>query len=50
MNGFCLRIVGRLIDLAAPTGGAGKRWAESLYSLADLLECRPFPTETRWFR
>jgi hypothetical protein len=50
LNGFCLRMLGRLIDLAAPTGGSGRRWAEGPYSLTDLLESKPFPTETRWFR
>ena len=49
-NGFCLRILGRLIDLAAPTGGSGRRWAAGPYTLADLLEGKRFPTETRWFR
>ncbi len=50
LNGFCLRILGRLIDLAAPTAGSGRRWAGGPYPLRDLLEGRPFPTETRWFR
>jgi hypothetical protein len=50
LNGFCLRILGRLIDLAAPTGGAGRRWAERPYALVDLLEGKGFPTETRWFK
>jgi hypothetical protein len=50
LNGFCLRILGRLIDLAAPTGGAGRRWAAGPYSLADLLEGERFPTDTRWLR
>jgi hypothetical protein len=50
LNGFCLRLLGRLIDLAAPTGGSGRRWAEGPYNLADLLEGKKFPTETRWFR
>jgi hypothetical protein len=50
LNGFCLRILGRLIDLAAPTGGAGRRWTDGPYALADLLERRRFPTETRWVR
>jgi hypothetical protein len=49
LNGFCLRILGKLIDLAAPTGGAGQRWTEGSYTLANLLEGRRFPTETRWF-
>jgi hypothetical protein len=49
LNGFCLRILGRLIDLAVPTRGSGRRWAEGAYTLADLLEERRFPTETRWF-
>ena len=50
LNGFCLRILGRIVDLAAPTQGAGRRWAEGPYALADLLEGRRFPTETRWLR
>ena len=50
LNGFCLRILGRLIDLAAPTGVSGRRWAGGPYTLADLLEGKRFPTETRWFR
>jgi hypothetical protein len=47
INGFCLRILGRLIDLAATTGGAGRRWAGDAYGLSDYLEGRAFPTETR---
>ena len=50
LNGFCLRILGRLIDLAVPTRGAGRRWAGGPYALADLLRGERFPTETRWFR
>ena len=50
LNGFCLRILGRLIDLAAPTGGSGRRWAEGPYALIDLQKSKRFPTETRWFR
>jgi hypothetical protein len=50
VNGFCLRIVGRLVDLAAPTGGSGRRWAESPYTMQDLLAGKRFPTETRWFK
>jgi hypothetical protein len=50
LNGFCLRMLGRLIDLAAPTGGSGRRWAAGPYTLADLLAGKRFPTETRWFR
>jgi hypothetical protein len=49
-NGFCLRMLGRLIDLAAPTGGSGRRWAGAPYTLADLLEGKGFPTEMRWFK
>lgn len=49
-NGFCLRILGRVIDLAAPTRGSGRRWAGGPYTLADLSEGKRFPTETRWFR
>ncbi len=50
LNGFCLRILGRLIDLAVPTRGAGRRWAGGPYSLADLLQEERFPTDTRWLR
>ena len=50
LNGFCLRILGRLIDLAAPTRGAGRRWTEDPYTLADLLENKGFPAQTRWLR
>lgn len=50
LNGFCLRIVGRLVDLAVLTGGAGRRWAEGKYTLLDLLSGKEHPTETRWPR
>jgi hypothetical protein len=50
LNGFCLRILGRLVDLAAPTKGAGRRWAGGPYALGDHLEGKRFPTETRWLR
>jgi hypothetical protein len=50
LNGFCLRILGRLVDLAAPTRGAGRRWAEGPYALGDLLAKKRFPIETRWLR
>ena len=48
INGFCLRIVGRLIDVASLTGGAGRRWTDEPYSLKDLLEGRRLPTALRW--
>lgn len=48
LNGFCLRILGRLVDLAALTGGAGLRWAEDgYYTLDDLAQRRSFPTGLR---
>lgn len=50
INGFCLRIVGRLIDLASLTGGAGRRWTDEPYSLQDLLEGQRPPTALRWPR
>jgi hypothetical protein len=50
LNGFCLRILGRLVDLAAPTRGAGRRWTGGPYVLEDFLEGKRFPTETRWLR
>jgi hypothetical protein len=50
LNGFCLRIVGRLVDLAALTGGAGRRWAPEPYALPDLLSGKEHPTEVRWPR
>ena len=50
LNGFCLRILGRLIDLASLTGGAGRRWTDEPYSLRDLLEGGIAPTALRWPR
>ncbi|MBA3389268.1 MAG: hypothetical protein H0U02_07905 [Rubrobacter sp.] len=50
LNGFCLRILGRLIDLAALTGGAGRRWSGGPYSLPDHLAGRASPMETRFPR
>ena len=50
LNGFCLRILGRLVDLAALTGGAGRRWVDGPYALPDLLSGRRPPTELRWPR
>jgi hypothetical protein len=47
LNGFCLRILGRLVDLAATTGGVGRRWAGGTYALSDYLEGNVLPTETR---
>src|SRR5215211_7007030 len=50
LNGFCLRILVRLINIAAPTGGSGRRGAAGPYTLAHLLEGKRPTTETRWFR
>jgi hypothetical protein len=50
LNGFCLRIAGRLVDLAALTGGAGRRWAPEPYALPNLLSGKEHPTEVRWPR
>ena len=48
LNGFCLRILGRLIDLAATTGGVGRRWGETgEYGLARYLDGKATPTELR---
>jgi len=48
LSGFCLRILGRLVDLAATTGGVGRRWAGSgAYALSDHLGGKVHPTETR---
>ena len=47
LSGFCLRILGRLVDLAATTGGVGRRWADGNYALADYLEGKAIPRETR---
>ena len=47
LSGFCLRIIGRLVDLAATTGGVGRRWVDGNYALADYLEGKAFPRETR---
>ena len=51
LNGFCLRILGRLIDLAALTGGAGRRWDDTQeYGLARFVNGERGPTKTRWPR
>ncbi len=50
LGGFCLRILGRLVDLAALTGGAGRKWTEAPYTLPDLLSGKEHPTETRFPR
>jgi hypothetical protein len=50
LNGFCLRILGRLIDVASLSGGAGRRWTDEPYSIRDLLEGRRAPTALRWPR
>ncbi len=50
LNGFCLRVLGRLVDLAAPTGGSGRRWGDGPYTLADLRDGKRFPIQTRWFK
>jgi hypothetical protein len=48
LNGFCLRILGRLIDLAATTGGVGLRWSDAGgYALARFLDGDDAPTERR---
>ena len=47
VNGFCLRIIGRLIDLAAFTGGVGRSWADESYTLPDFLNNRAFPVTVR---
>lgn len=48
LNGFCLRIAGRLVDLAALTGGAGRRWSTEPYTLPELLSGEKHPTMMRW--
>ena len=50
VNGFCLRILGRLVDLAGLTGGVGRKWSEKPYTLSELLGGRSFPTELRFPR
>lgn len=50
MNGFCLRILGRLIDAGAFTGGAGKSWSERPFTLMNLVDGTEHPTEVRWTR
>jgi hypothetical protein len=50
-NGFCLRIIGRLIDLAALTGGAARSWSgEASYTRRDLEEGRDSPKSFRFPR
>lgn len=50
LNGFCLRILGRLVDLASLTGGAGRRWSVEPFTLSGLLSGKKYPTELRWPR
>ena len=50
IHGFCLRILGRLVDLAGLTGGVGRKWSEKPYTLSELLGGRSFPTELRFPR
>ncbi|MDQ3924241.1 MAG: hypothetical protein M3309_10000 [Actinomycetota bacterium] len=50
LNGFCLRVLGRLVDLAALTGGAGRRWTQGPYTLPDHLSGKEHPTKIRWPR
>ena len=50
LNGFCLRVLGRLVDLSALTGGAGRRWTQGPYTLPDLLSGKEHPTKIRWPR
>lgn len=47
LNGFCLRILGRLVDFAALTGGAGRSWSDEPYALRDFVVGEAFPTQTR---
>jgi hypothetical protein len=50
LNGFCLRIFGKLVDLATLTGGARRRWTEARYTLPDFISGEEHPTEIRWPR
>lgn len=50
LNGFCLRIFGRLVDLAGITGGAGRTWSKEAYALPELLGGKSFPTTLRFPR
>ncbi len=48
IDGFCLGILGRLVDRAATTGGVGRRWSDARgYDLARYLEGEDAPTERR---
>ncbi|MGB3635779.1 MAG: hypothetical protein WA982_17215 [Rubrobacteraceae bacterium] len=50
VNGFCLRILGRLVDLAGTTGGAARKWDAEPYTLPELLGGKSFPTTLRFPR
>ena len=50
VNGFCLRIIGRLVDLAGLTGGVGRKWSDAPYTVPELLGGRGFPTTLRFPR
>lgn len=48
LNGFCLRILGRLIDVAATTGGVGRRWGDfGGYGIDGYADGKAAPTELR---
>lgn len=48
LNGFCLRILGRLVDLASLTGGAGLSWSPTAdYNRENLASGSSFPRDLR---
>lgn len=50
MRGFCLRILGRMVDLCAPTDGAGRIWTTDEYALSEYERGTDLKTGTRWLK
>lgn len=50
LDGFCLRLFGRLVDVAAPTEHAGRRWSDVPFTAEGFLSGEQPPFGTRWRR
>ncbi|WP_119065481.1 hypothetical protein [Rubrobacter indicoceani] len=50
LRGFCLRILGRVVDLCAPTDGVGRVWRTEKYRLSEYGRGAEPPVETRWLK
>lgn len=50
LRGFCLRILGRMVDLCVPTDGVGRLWRTEKYTLLEYEREEMPRTETRWLK